>query len=257
MAEYEVRVLLAQLDYSIKEGDIKNWRKREGDPVECNELLFDFETSKISFEVTSPISGFLKQILKGDDETISTKRWEEDQRYTNRIVAIIETDDDIGVAEHSTEIDAPVAAAPDQTPVPEVKSIPPMSPQVRISAERMAQALGMTFDDLIESFNAQFPDTRVTQRRLDELLEILKTKPATEQLVEMQSESPTPHARSSPGVVPAARAKVQELGIPEAELSKIVGTGPDGCVMPEDVESYLLTQGHEPITDDNATSESA
>ena len=79
MAEYEVRVLLAQLDYSIKEGDIKNWRMREGDSIERNDVLFDFETSKIAFEVVSPVSGFLKQILTRDDKTISTKRWDKDQ----------------------------------------------------------------------------------------------------------------------------------------------------------------------------------
>ena len=39
------------------------WKKREGDWVEKGEILFVFETEKVTFDVEAPESGFLARIL--------------------------------------------------------------------------------------------------------------------------------------------------------------------------------------------------
>lgn len=47
----------------MEEGRIVAWLKKEGDPVEEGEIVMEVETEKATFEIESPASGVLKEIL--------------------------------------------------------------------------------------------------------------------------------------------------------------------------------------------------
>jgi pyruvate dehydrogenase E2 component (dihydrolipoamide acetyltransferase) len=65
-----IQVLMPKIGLTMSEGKIVEWKKREGEWVEKGEILFVFETEKVTFEVESPQTGFLAKILVYVDETV-------------------------------------------------------------------------------------------------------------------------------------------------------------------------------------------
>jgi len=55
---------------SVADGTVATWHKQPGEPVERDELLVDIETDKVVLEVVAPANGTLKEIFKGEDETV-------------------------------------------------------------------------------------------------------------------------------------------------------------------------------------------
>jgi pyruvate dehydrogenase E2 component (dihydrolipoamide acetyltransferase) len=65
-----IQVLMPKIGLTMTEGKIVEWKKREGEWVEKGEILFVFETEKVTFEVEAPQSGFLAKILAQVDEIV-------------------------------------------------------------------------------------------------------------------------------------------------------------------------------------------
>lgn len=65
-------ITMPKLGLTMVEGNIVEWRKKEGDPVQKGEILFVIETEKVTFEVEAPVSGILGKILvcKGDTQPV-------------------------------------------------------------------------------------------------------------------------------------------------------------------------------------------
>ena len=61
---------MPKIGLTMTEGKIVEWKKKEGDWVEKGDILFVFETEKVTFEVEASESGFLAKILAQVDETI-------------------------------------------------------------------------------------------------------------------------------------------------------------------------------------------
>jgi len=55
---------------SIAEAALLSWQKQPGDVVKRGEHLIEIETDKVVLEVPAPGDGVLKEILKGDGETV-------------------------------------------------------------------------------------------------------------------------------------------------------------------------------------------
>lgn len=66
-----IPVLMPKVGLTMTEGKIVEWKKGEGERVEKGEILFVFETEKVTFEVEAQQSGFLAKILAGVDEVVS------------------------------------------------------------------------------------------------------------------------------------------------------------------------------------------
>jgi pyruvate dehydrogenase E2 component (dihydrolipoamide acetyltransferase) len=64
----------------MEEGQIVAWLKKEGDTVEQGEIVMEVETEKATFEIESPASGVLKEILVPEGETAAV----------NTLLALIE-----------------------------------------------------------------------------------------------------------------------------------------------------------------------
>ncbi|MGB7510789.1 MAG: 2-oxoglutarate dehydrogenase complex dihydrolipoyllysine-residue succinyltransferase [Pelodictyon phaeoclathratiforme] len=65
-----IDVTISQLSESVAEATLLNWKKKPGDGVVEDEILFEIETDKVVFDVPSPASGVLFEILVGDGGTV-------------------------------------------------------------------------------------------------------------------------------------------------------------------------------------------
>jgi pyruvate dehydrogenase E2 component (dihydrolipoamide acetyltransferase) len=65
-----IQVLMPKIGLTMTEGKIVEWKKREGEWVNKGEILFVFETEKVTFEVEALQSGFLAKILAQVDEIV-------------------------------------------------------------------------------------------------------------------------------------------------------------------------------------------
>jgi 2-oxoglutarate dehydrogenase E2 component (dihydrolipoamide succinyltransferase) len=71
------------LPESVPDGTIATWYKQPGDSAARDELLVDIETDKVVLEVVAPADGVLKEIKKGEGDTI----------VSNEVLAVFEAGD--------------------------------------------------------------------------------------------------------------------------------------------------------------------
>ncbi|MFL5400065.1 MAG: dihydrolipoamide acetyltransferase family protein [Myxococcales bacterium] len=64
-------VVMPQLGETVKEGTVVAWRKKVGERVEKDELLFEVNTDKVEMEVPSPAAGILRAILVAEGATVA------------------------------------------------------------------------------------------------------------------------------------------------------------------------------------------
>ncbi len=64
------QITMPQLGFTMVEGTVNEWRKREGESVAKGEALLEVTTEKVSIEVESPVSGVVQQILVHAGSTV-------------------------------------------------------------------------------------------------------------------------------------------------------------------------------------------
>ncbi|HEV2382896.1 MAG TPA: dihydrolipoamide acetyltransferase family protein [Terriglobia bacterium] len=64
-------IIMPDLGQTVAEGKILRWLKKPGDPVTRGEALLEVETDKVTMEVESYRSGYLRAILVGEGEMAS------------------------------------------------------------------------------------------------------------------------------------------------------------------------------------------
>ncbi len=55
---------------SVADGTVATWHKQPGEAVAADELIVDIETDKVVLEVVAPTDGVLKEIIKGEGDTV-------------------------------------------------------------------------------------------------------------------------------------------------------------------------------------------
>ncbi|POP52445.1 2-oxoglutarate dehydrogenase complex dihydrolipoyllysine-residue succinyltransferase [Zhongshania marina] len=87
---------------SVADGSIATWHKKVGEAVSRDEPLVDIETDKVVLEVVAPADGVLKEIIKGEGDTVLSDE-------------LIATFEEGAAASAPTESAQPAAAAPAAT----------------------------------------------------------------------------------------------------------------------------------------------
>jgi pyruvate dehydrogenase E2 component (dihydrolipoamide acetyltransferase) len=64
---------MPKLGLTMTEGQIVEWKKKEGDHVKKGEVIFVLETQKVTYEVESPEDGILGKILVRENETVPVR----------------------------------------------------------------------------------------------------------------------------------------------------------------------------------------
>ena len=95
-----IDVTISQLSESVAEATLLNWKKKPGDAVVEDEILFEIETDKVVFDVPSPSAGVLFEILVGDGGTV----------VANQVLARIDTEGKIKSPNSEPIIQEPLSA---------------------------------------------------------------------------------------------------------------------------------------------------
>jgi len=110
-----IEIKVPELPESITEATLVNWLKQPGEAVEAGENLIEVETDKVMLEVPAPEGGTLKEIMKGDNESVSG----------DDVLAIFDTD---SKTSHATK---PTPSKKVQESVQGDENSPKLSPAVR------------------------------------------------------------------------------------------------------------------------------
>lgn len=62
------QIVIPTVGESVTSGVVASWRKKEGDLVQRDEVVMDFETDKITMEITAPAAGVLHPSAKEGDQ---------------------------------------------------------------------------------------------------------------------------------------------------------------------------------------------
>src|SRR4051794_31169392 len=65
-----VQVTMPAMGESVTEGTVLEWHKKEGDPVDLDEVLVEISTDKVDAEVPSPTAGTVAKVLVGEGDTV-------------------------------------------------------------------------------------------------------------------------------------------------------------------------------------------
>jgi len=210
-----VNVTMPKWGLTMKEGKVTRWFKKEGEPVEKGEDLFEVETEKITNRVEAPGSGILFQIVVPEGTTVPV----------GTILAVIaepgEQPDRIEglqmgeVVEETPGKTGGTASPPAQKP--EEKKFVPATPAARRLAKELEVDLSLV--------SGTGPNGRITEADVQKYHE----------------EGPPP-----PRITPLAEEMARQANL---DISGIVGTGEEGKITKEDVERMLQARGQEGETE--------
>lgn len=209
-------VIMPKLGLTMESGTIEKWHKKEGDKVEVGDVLFEVMTDKVSLEVEAYNEGYLKKILKG----------EEDEVPVTEVVAYIGEEDE-KIDKEAIKKDTKGKVKEEEVVVEEVKAPEAKvettskaideSTEERIKASPLAKRLAGEHDIDLSKIEGTGPRGRITKD------DILSYKEAEE----------PERIRISP----LARKTAAELGI-DYKKAGIKGTGPKDRIVKDDIVSF-------------------
>jgi len=206
-------LVMPKLGLTMTEGNIANWRKKEGDSVAMGEIIFDVETDKITKEFESPGEGVIKKILvtEGTVEVLKP------------IAIIGKADEDISalLAEAEKAGDSPAAevkpaSEPDQVAAASSSRgdyqspAPAVGGRVKASAQTKKIAADLNID--ISQVTGTGPQGAITEKDVAEFAEKAKT--------------------AQPKISPTAGVVAAGLGVDPGQINK------DGRIMKADVLAF-------------------
>jgi 2-oxoglutarate dehydrogenase E1 component len=65
-----IQIVMPAMGDSVAEGTVLEWHKREGDPVEADEIVVEISTDKVDAEVPAPATGTIIKIFAAEGDTV-------------------------------------------------------------------------------------------------------------------------------------------------------------------------------------------
>ena len=218
----ELRML--QMDQTMTKGKIGKWLVKEGDTVTQGQPLLEIETDKVVHEQESPTDGVIAQLLAEEGTNVPV----------NALLAIIGAP-----GEEVARVEADTAPEPvevETTPEPQAsvqpaqpKATPPtttVAPKASPAARQLAEKLAI---DLTE-VKASGPGGRILESDVQRYIDLRGPAPVEE----------TTRLKASP----LARRLAKEHGV---DLISIVGSGPDGRIVRDDVLQASAAAAEAPV----------
>ena len=198
----ELRML--QMDQTMTKGKIGKWLVKEGDTVTQGQPLLEIETDKVVHEQESPAEGVIAQLLAEEGANVPVNALLAIIAAPGEAVERIETDT-------KTEQQKPVEPSqPNVTSSVTTAIEPKASPAARQLAEKLAI-------DLVQ-VKASGPGGRILESDVQRYIDLRGPAPTEE----------TTRLKASP----LARRLAKEHAV---DLHSIVGSGPDGRIVRDDV----------------------
>ena len=212
-------IVLPQWGMEMQDGTIVRWLKQEGDTVAEGEPIVEVETAKLQTELESTAAGVLSRIVAQEGEIVPIRG----------VLCVI--------AEPGEALETPAAPAAASTPASASQTVRPgpvegrtdRGAQVVPAARRLARERGLDLAQVTGSG----PNGRILLADVEAALQA----PAPATSSEPSATHPEPvEGRERVPVVPAARRLARESDI---DLATVVGSGPQGRILIEDVEAAI------------------
>jgi pyruvate dehydrogenase E2 component (dihydrolipoamide acetyltransferase) len=197
------RVVMPKLTDTMEEGVVLKWKKREGEPVAAGDVLAEIETDKAVMDLEAFASGVLRKVVVEEGQTV---------RAGALIGVIAEADEEIDSAMKDT-VAAGSKAGPEVKPVQKPSQAEPKVTRQSETRPPVTKPPG-------EGRALQRPPAPVKQ----------PMAPAPE----LGARQTDDRIKASP----RAKALAADRGV---DLSRIMGTGPDGRIVEEDVLAAQTT----------------
>lgn len=207
-----VELRMLQMDQTMTKGKIGKWLVKEGDTVTEGQPLLEIETDKVVHEQESPTDGVIAQLVAAEGANVPV----------NAILAIIA---DPGEQVERVEADAPPEPdAPAEPKVADSASVATASVELKVSpaARQLAEKLAIDLTQVKPSG----PGGRILESDVQQYIEM--RGPVATESSESSESSESPRLKASP----LARRLAKEHGV---DLQALVGSGPDGRVVRDDV----------------------
>ena len=225
----ELRML--QMDQTMTKGKIGKWLVKEGDTVTQGQPLLEIETDKVVHEQESPTDGVIAQLFAEEGANVPV----------NALLAIIGAP---GEEVARVEVDTmPEEVEADTTPEPQA-SVQPEQPQATPSTTTVAPKASPAARQLAEKLaidltqvTASGPGGRILEGDVQRYIDL---------------RGPVPTETTRLKASPLARRLAKEHGV---DLSSIVGSGPDGRVVRDDVLQASATAAEVPVVETPALQE--
>jgi len=213
MAEY---IIMPKLGFNMDQGTVLKWRKKEGDFVKEQEVIFEIETDKTVMEVEAQVSGVLRKILVTEGEEVPV---------TLPIAIIGDKDEDISkmidkacqklgktgiIEKEESKVDREVSPVTEEKQEIEPKELKKEFKKISPGARKKAKELGVE----VQSLKGSGPGGVVIEKDVisyHQSVKGIKTSPIAQKLVE--------------------RAGLN--------LEIIKGTGVGGRIMKKDIQEVL------------------
>ena len=218
----ELRML--QMDQTMTKGKIGKWLVEEGDTVTQGQPLLEIETDKVVHEQESPTDGVIAQLFAEEGANVPVNALLAIIGAPGEEVARVEADTPHEPVEVDTtsEPQALVQPAQPQATPPTPTVAPKASPAARQLAEKLAI-------DLTE-VKASGPGGRILESDVQRYIDLRGPAPIEE----------TTRLKASP----LARRLAKEHAV---DLSSIVGSGPDGRIVRDDVLQASAAAAEAPV----------
>lgn len=170
-----IKVTVPMLGWTMKEGVLTKWLKKEGEFIAKGEPLFELETEKALTEVEAPGSGILRKILVPEGSTVKV----------SEVVALIaEPDEEIECLDYKRPEDVTVTTSDvAQLKKPERLSVKinASAPRIKISPAARKMAIKHQID--ITKLVGTGPGGRITRKDVMEAIQRLSLLPKVKQVI--------------------------------------------------------------------------
>ncbi len=158
-----IEVVMPKLGLTMTEGEIIEWRKREGDEIQKNEVLLVIETEKVTYEVEASGSGILGRILVKEHEVVPV----------GTIIAyILEAGENVNDIPE-LPLEKPKEEVLKAVPVEQTKAVQVEMP-ARIKISPLARRIAQEHKIDISKIKGSGPDGRIVKEDILQALEVDK-----------------------------------------------------------------------------------
>lgn len=241
---------------SVADGTVATWYKQPGEACARDEHIVDIETDKVVLEVVAPADGVLKEILKGEGDTV----------LSDGVLAIFESGASASEAPAekadapAEKSAAPAAASSKETVQIKTPSFPESVADGTVATWYKQPGEACTRDDHIVDIETDKVVLEVVAPADGVIGEILKNEGDTvlsdevlanflvgasgSEAAPAQAESTSATEGNEDGVAgPAARKALSEAGL---TVSQVKGTGKGGRITKEDVDAAVKAKSSAP-----------
>jgi 2-oxoisovalerate dehydrogenase E2 component (dihydrolipoyl transacylase) len=208
------------------EAEIVAWHVRVGDMVKEDAPLVDVMTDKATVEMTAPVSGKIVSLTGEPGEMAPV----------GSAIAVFEVEAEEGAS--AAPPSPPAVAPPPPAVAPQANGAAPASePKPRIRAQAGSVWSEETVQAAIQSGASKVSVPKSAMPSGTAPKPTPKPAPAQQAVAKRDASEPTVREMGQAQASPAVRARAQKLGI---DLSTIRGTGADGRVTHEDLDTVLV-----------------